>query len=213
MLIMRFLELETFLYSPRINYFENLKSVIEYAKDRLAQYISKLPEYSKIGYEKIKKYLDKIPIHIFKLPSIVFYTPTKILIGKILGAYNPQKNEIYLDKSLLLNLKNFLKGLYEELAHAVQNLAGKLKIYRNSKEYLQNYENDENEKEAKRIATELVNQDSKYLLENFYSSIKLVFDKLERKNWNLLSYIKNINPKKYIVILIFPLSYLYKFEL
>jgi DNA-directed RNA polymerase subunit H (RpoH/RPB5) len=89
----------------------------------------------------------------------------KIIIGKIAGVYDTIKHKIYIDPLhyLFSNTYERVKLLAEELYHAADNLKGKLKNkYRSFQEYLENYENDEDEIRAKigaeKIARKIANK-------------------------------------------------------
>jgi DNA-directed RNA polymerase subunit H (RpoH/RPB5) len=93
------------------------------------------------------------------LPFIIKITNYgKLIVGKIVGKYSVLRHKIYIDCFYypLLNTYEKIKVLAEELYHAADSLKGKLKNkYRSFQEYLENYENDEDEIRAKRGAEKI----------------------------------------------------------
>lgn len=100
------------------------------------------------------------------LPSKVEYKslPNVIgrnLIGKIMGAYDSVRRQISIDPHdySRMNIYEKIKLLAEEYAHAAQHVKGKLRnAYRSFQDYLRNYGNDPNEREAKMVATKIANK-------------------------------------------------------
>jgi hypothetical protein len=85
----------------------------------------------------------------------------KVIIGKIAGTYNILKNKIYIDPLdyFFSNTYEKIKLLAEEFYHAADNLKGKLKNkYKSFQEYLENYDNDEDEIRAKTRAERIANK-------------------------------------------------------
>jgi|GEM_PF-1351826 len=112
-----------------------------------------------------KKVLDKVKVKYGHLPYIGYLE--KIgkrvyrRIGKILGAYNPRLEEIYIDTGLklrnLFNSEALRKSIgvkAEEFSHAAQQYLGRLKP-KNFWDYLRNYHRDKNEIEAKGVANKV----------------------------------------------------------
>ena len=108
-------------------------------------------------------------IKILPLPKFYFFkkigNKLYAFIGKILGAYNPLKKEIYIDSFLWFKskfnfdvLKLYLKTLAEEFAHRAQHYLGKLKPY-----YFEDYFRSKVEREAKKVAQKV----TKRLLKNY----------------------------------------------
>ena len=110
---------------------------------------------------------NELPKIEFKpLPFIAKITDYgKVIIGKIAGAYDTLRHKIYIDPFdyLFSNTYEKIKLLAEEFYHAADNLKGKLKNkYKSFQEYLENYDNDEDEIRAKigaeKIAERITNK-------------------------------------------------------
>jgi hypothetical protein len=110
---------------------------------------------------------NELPEIEFKpLPFIAKITDYgKVIIGKIAGAYDTLRHKIYIDPFdyLFSNTYEKIKLLAEEFYHAADNLKGKLKNkYKSFQEYLENYDNDEDEIRAKigaeKIAERITNK-------------------------------------------------------
>ena len=103
---------------------------------------------------------NELPKIEFKpLPFIAKITDYgKVIIGKIAGAYDTLRHKIYIDPFdyLFSNTYEKIKLLAEEFYHAADNLKGKLKNkYKSFQEYLENYDNDEDEIRAKNGAEKI----------------------------------------------------------
>ncbi len=130
----------------------NHKRLVDAVKEEVAK------EY------KIPKKALNIPVRYALLPWLIIKKGFSYLVGKILGVYAREKKEILIDYSLWFKslfsynaLKTYIKTLAEEFAHAAQDYLGKLKAKRFD-EYIKNYENDENEIEAKRVANKVADR-------------------------------------------------------
>lgn len=132
-----------------------------YSNEKLLEITKK--EVAK-AYGIPKTVLDEVKTTYMPLPWFVYIqkigNKVKGFLGKILGMYKRafNKKEIVIDYLLALKsrysyeaLKQYVKTLAEEFAHAAQDYLGKLKP-KNFLDYLKNYRKDENEIEAKRVA-------------------------------------------------------------
>lgn len=105
-------------------------------------------------------------------------------IGKILGAYNPELNKIYLDTGLRIKSlfdpeawRTYLNSYVHELTHVAHKIKGKLKPRNDFSDYLDNYEDDENEVEARRVADKVTSKLlGKYGNEGSLSPYSMPFD-------------------------------------
>ncbi len=130
----------------------NHKRLVEAVKEEVAK------EYG------IPKKALNVPVRYVLLPWLIIKKGFSYLVGKILGAYVRGKKEILIDYSLLFKslfsynaLKTYIKTLAEEFAHAAQDYLGKLKAKRFD-EYIKNYDTDENEIEAKKVANKVADK-------------------------------------------------------
>ena len=113
-----------------------LKKYIEKIRDFAIDYLSKI-------YKIPKKVLSSIPIYVTKMDERVggVYKEIKNVFGDVLY------RAIFINEKYLKNPFKFAEIIAHELTHYIQSLKGKLKHY-NLINYLRNYWNDENEKEA-----------------------------------------------------------------
>lgn len=99
---------------------------------------------------------EKLPkVSYMPLPFIAKITNYgKMIIGKIVGAYDALKHKIFVDPFdyFSSSLYEKVKILAEEFYHAADNLRGRLKRYKSFDDYIENYNNDENEIRAKNFA-------------------------------------------------------------
>lgn len=156
-----------------LSYFKNLVGNL-YSRKIEDEVVNEVAKEYKMNPHDLR---NRIKIKVGFLPFISYIKRigNKIYrrVGKVLGVYNPLKKEIYIDfwiylQKLFGNLKPYVKVLAEEVCHAVQDYLGRLKPHRSFDDYLQNYENDENEIEAKEKAERVTNRIlQKYRLRNF----------------------------------------------
>jgi len=161
-----------------MRFFGWIKSL--YSKDLDEEVIEEVAREYRISPNELKKEIRGV--NILPLPFISYAKKigNKVYkkIGKVLGAYNPLRKEIYIDLWVYLqkvfgNLKPYVKTFAEEVCHAAQKYLGRLKP-RSFSDYLENYENDENEREAKEKAEKVTRRMlSKYGRYNFYSLLSL----------------------------------------
>lgn len=113
------------LYDVNISGDRRVTEIIEESKNKISEYygipkyllnlkykIAKLPEFYEIGLKRIGSYV----------------VPYLRKIGKVLGAFSPYKNEIYIDPLNIYNERYLKRTITHELVHKAQSVLGK--IYR-----------------------------------------------------------------------------------
>lgn len=86
-------------------------------------------------------------------------------VGKVLGEYDPNTTDVYVDRGLWMRsrfslgaLRSYIKTVAEEVSHYIQHYLGKLDLRMSPLDYLRNYGSNINEIEAKRVADKVASR-------------------------------------------------------